>query len=329
MTDHVDELASGGLSGILRQFPKNQAASSSVTSLGLIRQVYEHALEYSARAEGMGGLIMLFGLITATIGLGGGYAILSRLLSRPQISIIGWIVALAGVVLIFVGIFAAIKSVRLEFFRPEDEPTIFDRKNRKVYRIYRETHPGLKGLMRPWPMKKAVFDWDLIDCEHHATLMSTGSTISRLHSLIFVVRKSSTDSTVVATFPIGNGVQMGELTVPMVWEHIRRYMNENGPPLPPGEELKPSQKPTTFWQCMVATGPYGKNLRIWWRNVELLVIFYFLFFPIAFPVMTLIGIFRWLAVRTAVRIEWSKEVMDAVGSSRPCVIATAGSDASG
>lgn len=98
-------------------------------------------------------------------------------------------------------------------------------------------------MVSAWPMKTAEYDWDLIDAEHHAAVTTTGATISRQHGLIFLVRKSATDSTLVDSFAIGNSMQMGEVTVPAVWEHIRRFMEEGGPHFPPGDVLRPSIDP--------------------------------------------------------------------------------------
>ena len=50
-------------------------------------------------------------------------------------------------------------SIRLELFQPIDQPTIFDRKHRKVYRIFSESQPGWKGLFKPWPMRACEYDW--------------------------------------------------------------------------------------------------------------------------------------------------------------------------
>ena len=34
------------------------------------------------------------------------------------------------------------------------------------------------------------------------------------------------------------------------WEHVRRYMNENGPALPPGEQLADTTVPVTWWDSL-------------------------------------------------------------------------------
>ena len=102
-----------------------------------------------------------------------------------------------------------LKQLRIELFRPEDEPIIFDRKNRKIYRIFREVQPGWKGLFANWPMRQTEHDWDLVDAVHHAVIDANTATISRHHTLVFSVRAGVDDPTVVAAFTVGNGLQMG------------------------------------------------------------------------------------------------------------------------
>ncbi|HWW72520.1 MAG TPA: DUF6708 domain-containing protein, partial [Duganella sp.] len=212
-----------------------------------------------------------------------------------------------------IGIFFFLKFVRLELFRPEEEPIIFDRKNRKVYRIFREVQPGWKGLLKKWPLRSATYDWNLIDAEHHAAVNANTATISRIHSLVLIVRQSATDPTVVDAFTLGNSMLMGEVTVSAVYEHVRMFMEDGGPHLPLGEVLSPSEKPATFLKCMARTGPYGDTLKLWWQHARLLTILGFLLFPIFFPIVTLLGIFAWFSYVTAISIKWSDEVLAAVG----------------
>ncbi|CAN7628722.1 hypothetical protein LJR289_004696 [Pseudoduganella sp. LjRoot289] len=303
-----------GLSGVLRRFKRGESVTETGVTLGMVKNVYDSAIEYTGISPGMRGMLMLSGLFTASIAFWGGQFFLFDILKRGKIGIFeASIIFFSGLFFLF-GIYFAIKSIRLELFRPEDEPTIFDRKNRKVYRIYRETYAGWGGLVSAWPMKTAEYDWDLIDAEHHAAVTTTGATISRQHGLIFLVRKSATDSTLVDSFAIGNSMQMGEVTVPAVWEHIRRFMEEGGPHLPPGDVLRPIDRPYTFWQCMAATGPYGAKFRIWWREQTALMVLGLIFFPIILPTMSLLGVFTWLSYRTSIPIKWSPEVQVAIQS---------------
>lgn len=260
---------------------------------------------------------MLAGLMTAAFGIWWGQFFLFDVLENRKFGPFMLSVIFCSMLFFISSAYFAIKFTRLELFRPEDEPTLFDRKNRKVYRIYREVYAGWRGLLTPWPVKTAEYDWDLIDVQHHAAVTTTGSTVSRQHGLIFLVRKTATDPTLVDSFSIGNSIQMGEVTVPAVWEHLRRFMEEDGPHLPPGEVLRLAERPTTFWQCMASTGPYGANFRLWWHEQTALMVLGVIFFPIVFPIMTLLGIFNWLSYKTSIPIKWSPSVQAAINASSP------------
>ena len=308
--DAVDEVR--GVSGVVSRFRHDVVAAENGISLGLLKGAYHSAIEYSAIAVGMRGMILLAGIFAAGIAFWGGGFLMSIVPRTESIGIFEIVSTLVPFIFFFFGFYFFTKAVRLELFRPEDEPTVFDRKNRKVYRIYREVYAGWRGLVAPWPMKTAEYDWDLIDAEHHAAVTTTGSTISRQHGLIFIVRTSATDPTPVDSFAIGNSMLMGEVTVPAVWEHIRRFMEEDGPHLPPGEVLRQAKRPATFWQCMASTGPYGANFRIWWREQTALMILGLILFPIVFPLMTLLGVFSWLSYKTSIPIQWSPSVRAAI-----------------
>ncbi len=208
-----------------------------------------------------------------------------------------------------------LKAVRTEFFCLEDEPTIFDRAQRKVYRIFREVQPGFLGLFKPWPVRICAYDWDLLDCEHTATVTGTGSTVTRYHALVFIVGKSAKDPTIIDSFNIGHSYQLGEPTVPAVWEHIRRFMEENGPTLPPGETFAPSLRPQTLLQSLSAVGPFGSNYVLWWKDATGQMILGHLLFPVTIPFFLLWGMLNWLSYKTSIRVDWPREIREAIGTA--------------
>nr|GEU28666.1 hypothetical protein [Tanacetum cinerariifolium] len=208
------------------------------------------------------------------------------------------------------GVYFFLKNLRFEIFRPQDEPVIFDRKNRKVYRIFREVVPGWKGLLKKWPLRSAVYEWDLVDAEHHATVIANTSTVSRSHALVIIVRSSRTDPSIQDNFTIGSG-QLGEVTVPAVYEHIRKFMEEDGPHIPPAEIVSPVVHPSTILECLASVGPYGENFKTLWNNHKIWLAIIIIFYPILFFIMTPIGIFSWISYKTAIPIRWSQEITEA------------------
>jgi hypothetical protein len=208
----------------------------------------------------------------------------------------------------------AVYAIRLELFRPIDEPTIFDRKHRKVYRIFCEAQPGLKGLFKPWPLRACEYEWDLIDAEHNARLVTTGSTVRRDSSLVFNVRKSVDDPTIIDSFNIGNSLIFSlDETVAATYEHIRRFMEEGGPPLPEGESL-PQPKPRKgFWARVWLATPFSPSYWRAWRDELPMMLLAHVVFPLTIVLGGLWLFFNWLAVATSRPIEWPPEVVAAVG----------------
>ena len=222
--------------------------------------------------------------------------------------------------------FVFLQCLRGELFRPIDEPTIFDRKHRKVYRIFSDVQEGWMGLLKSWPLKVGIYDWDLVKAEHHVAIHATGSTLMRHHALVFSIRKSTHDNTIVNGFMLGNSIHHGELTVPAVYEHVRRFMEEDGPHLPAGGKATSIDTPSSFFQCMARSGPYGQSFHKWWGNARLLTVLWILFFPITLPIFTLIGLFSWFGYATAIPINWPSEVLMAVGEPTNEEIDTSVSD---
>ena len=311
----MDSSVSKNVSGIVERYAKNRPAAQSAIGFGLIKNTFKDAIEYKGITDGSRGVLTLIGFTCLSFM----FFIIIDLLPILAEGLKEPLVFIASLLFIFLAgtfsVYFFLRCVRMELFRPYDEPIIFDRKNRRVHRIYRMVEPGWKGLLRSWPLASASYDWDQIEAEHQAVVNANTSTISRTHALIFNVSKSPTDPTIVDSFTIGTSMELGEVTVPAVYEHIRKFMEDSGPHLPHGESASISEKPTSFLQCMARTGPYGENLKKWWQNARILTILGFLLFPITFPIVTLLGIFSWFSYATSIPISWSSEILAAVGPS--------------
>lgn len=204
--------------------------------------------------------------------------------------------------------------IRLELFRPYDEPTIFDRKHRKVYRIFCEAQPGWKGLFKPWPMRACEYDWDLIDAEHNARVVTSGSTVRRDSSLVFIVRKSADDPTIIDSFNIGSPLLMSlDETVAATYEHIRRFMEEGGPAVPEGEPIPEPQIKRGVFGSLWYYSPFQPWYWAAWREELPMMLLGHVLFPLTIVLGGLWLFFNRLAVWTSKPIEWPAEVVAAVG----------------
>ena len=303
----------GNAPGVISRFDKRSRAHSNPVAMGWIKAKYRDAVEYTRTGAGSRGL-SFFAMLFVLLGGGflGAYG-LTIFVHGP-----GWffiLVSLACVGIIFVTVVLfPLWCIRLEMFRPEDEPVIFDRKHRKVYRITREVAPGIVGLFKPWPMIALSYDWDLIDVEHHADLMVSTNMAKRQHALVFLVRRSADDPTIIDSFDIGNRMALGEANVPCVWEHIRRFMEENGPHLPWGDKLAPVREPKSLWDGIKQIAPLqGRSFGQWFRDEPIYASFITICFPFFGTMFLFWGIGNYLAYKTSIPIRWPDEVSEAIG----------------
>lgn len=309
----------GNNSGIVKRYSKKQKASEVTHALGLIAQQYRDAIRYNVNLAGLRGLAMISGLLGSIFSIWSFFYTAPEIYFWPSTSLLDVPLWFISPLFLFAGILLLTWSIRLELFRPIDEPTIFDRKHRKVYRIFCEAQPGWTGLFKPWPMRAVEYHWDLIDAEHTATLVTTGSTIRREHALVFIVRRSSDDPTIIDSFNIGNSlIMVTDDAVDAVWEHIRRFMEDNGPHLPPGETVTVAPPTRSLWQKLLDISPFRRTYWEWWREQLPLMLLAHVLFPVSIPFVSLWLFLGWLSEKTARPIEWPPEVIEAIGPSIQC-----------
>ncbi|MEJ7806377.1 MAG: DUF6708 domain-containing protein [Telluria sp.] len=283
-------------------------------AIELIKNTYKNAIEYRTIPSQLRGVMLLFGVLTSGLVLKGGWDFYSEIIDRDgQVGtffyVLFSIIALMGLC----GLLLLLLTIRLELFRPIDEPVLFDRLNRKVYLIARAVEPGWRGLFKPWPVRAYEYDWNLIDAEYQLTISTTGSTVTTWHTLLFIVRCSASDHRTIGSFNVANPVLLSESTVGAFWEHIRRFMEEDGPHLPPGETKTYLEVPASLWQSMGTVGPFGPNYVHWWKNHPFYNFVIHLFIPFTLPVFVAWGIMNWLSYLTATDVQWPHEVEAAVG----------------
>lgn len=116
--------------------------------------------------------------------------------------------------------------IRLELFPVEDEPIIFDRKHRKIYRLIAPIDGSSErgwARFRSVPLQAVEYDWDYVTAEHRVQLTGTGQSISRIHQLVLVVRDRRKPGAnepygrLLDEFSVGNSASFGEASVGMWW----------------------------------------------------------------------------------------------------------------
>lgn len=313
-----DPQREAGQSGILRHFDKRESASRNPAALGWVKATYTEAIEYTGRTKSLRGLAFVSACFFGPVMVAGGGALASLIFSHTNMPL--WAVALdslfalIGFSGILFGVWLAALAIRVDLFHLSDEPVIFDRKHRKVYRLFMEVPAGRMRVFKPWPVRACAYDWDLIDAEHHLESMVTGATLSSNHRLMFVVRKSADDSTIIDSFQVGNPMDLNEGLTAAMWEHIRRFMETRGPHLPtPDEPLADQSPPPSWWQGLGETGVFGPGYMARWRTQPGTMTLMHLAAPVTVPMLLLWATGNWLSYKTEIKADWPDEVRQAVG----------------
>lgn len=306
-------------------FAHRVSASPIARTGGWVRGVYQDAIEYTTADKSIRGVAFLIGGL-----VGGSGCLWSAWMSWDFIHFDkGWlwgivffdIPAMAFFTLLGLGMF--LWYTRTDFFRPLDLPILFDRRHRKVYWMDRWPPGGLLGMFKPWPVRVSQCDWDSIVPEHHVVTYTSGSTTRQQHTLALMVPHPSAAAAAASARPFADGLLLGEpmtlteLTVPAVWEHVRRYMNENGPPLPPGETVCDSTPPRGWWQSFGAVSVFGPGYLGRWRESPWLMGLMHLLSPLMLPLGLAMATANWLSYLTAYEVAWPPEILARVGPALP------------
>lgn len=304
----------------------NQSAASESTTCGWVRGIYPSALEYTTSAKGLRGVTFLIGGL-GTAGLCSFaawqfFGLIGRVANAGTLLPVVFLTTLLLIFLV-VALWALRFFARLEFFHPIDLPILFDRQHRKVYRLAEDLdetgHPKQRG-------RGIVIehDWDDIVAEHHVSTTTTGSSAQRNHTLVLMVRDKNPGDfqgpitptnlpPYVDGFGLGDAKVLTEFSTPRVWEHVRRYMNENGPSLPPGEQLADTTVPVTWWDSLGAVSVFGPGYVKRWRSNPILMAFMHVIGPITMPLAVLMATTNWASYKTAYPVQWPQEVLDKIG----------------
>ncbi|WP_343074218.1 DUF6708 domain-containing protein [Chitinivorax tropicus] len=123
---------------------------------------------------------------------------------------------------------------RLDLFSYRDEPILFNRASRKLH-IFRRRFKWTRPFSR-WPVVIDTYDWDCVrgEVKGGAVLMGTVPT-TRFQLYLAIADRPGSD-TIIDRVPVGSP-SLGKDHFQPLWEHIRQYMEADGPPLQAGDSL--------------------------------------------------------------------------------------------
>lgn len=333
----------------VRSLHKAVRVSEHPRSQRLVKSASEHALFLQMMWTSAFGFASVFATGMLAIGVlwVWGASIMWRafVMSIEQREVLLTVVGLGILMVSLIGIGAsfvlAIRAYRIDVLGPKDIPLVLNRKTRKVYRFVQEV-PGFgsyagrgqlsktlafaRDVFSPWPMVLVEYDWDCLEAEYFEKTTVMGNVVKTFHVLQFCVRESPSSDNVIGTFTIASPMMIGRDAAMDLWEFIRRYMEEGGPPLPPGDEPSPPH-PRTLLQSAQTVAPKWWVLFLagctWstWRyaqpdgflilGVEAVVLFFVAF---VCDLMMLVIFFNWLAHKLGQRVTLPEEVSADAGA---------------
>ena len=294
--------------------PLDQATSGRAHAHGTIHKVYPHGIQFidqTTEAEGMlaagcggGALIFfVFFLVSAqTDGLSGPYT---------------W------VTLIFVlfGLFLA----RLDFVGYRYQPVLFNRALGKVH-VFLDEGTAIWEFWRWFGFTHHsihTYDWSCVRAEVAELTVLGNANLPRQEMLLMLAFTESPGShKVVARVGVGyTDRYVGTEAAEQRFEHIRRYMQHQGPPLAPGDHLWQDQSRMSFWGALTWNQPLlgpgswahwtGESLhRMWFLTIPF-GLACFILLPLTVPA----GLLRGLAHWTKLEPKWPPEILASGGGA--------------
>ena len=130
--------------------------------------------------------------------------------------------------------------LRLSFFTVRDIPALFNRQSKTVS-LSKPRHLSFMKFWQPGIIEEVVtYPWEFVHARSYKYMQMMGETSRESYNLTLLCAESDSPRSFRDFTYIGHVETWEDATLWRLWEHIRRYMEEDGPPLQPGETLRTS-----------------------------------------------------------------------------------------
>lgn len=329
-----------------RHLPKHLTASERPSNLNLVTQARKHVLFLNMAPSNMRGYASMFclGFFVAA-----GFAV--RMMSigpmfmeqvlrgeTPWIAVPFALLLFVCFVVFIACITAAIRGFRLDLLTPKDLPLVFNRRTRKVYRVIPDAPRRDFGTpwrivtywmtaFKPWPLVMVEYDWDCLEAEFTKETTLMGNVVTHFNYLQLYVKEHPSSQHVIGCLVLSSPMTTVEEEAMSLWEFIRRFMEENGPVMQPGDRPAPPS-PRYPWESGQAVLPY-----LWPIPVACCVISGWIMWKDGYPVIDYLGLksfgvfamafvgsfltgamcFNWLAFRLAPSVHLPETLLQGEG----------------
>lgn len=287
--------------------PHSLSVSRTPHSGNFIMEVHPHGLAYADGGASIMGL-MTFTALFASPGFFLHLSVTFNDLLSGRIDL--FLDSVGIIVLIILGLMIWC-AVRFDISGYRYAPILFDRAAGKVHVFTDRT--SLFSLLPLWGGGKydiQSYDWSCTRVQVCRSRVVTKNHTQVLASLHCVVIKGPKDDTVIAQFPLGGTVS--SLAVQLLlnqWEHIRRFMQHEGPLLNEGEQVyvpHGSSLLRALCWCQPLIGP-GRYPFTFLMLLAQLFALCFLWFTIPY------GLLGWVCYHLKSKPKWPAEILSSVG----------------
>ncbi|UYK80803.1 hypothetical protein NG829_00270 [Xanthomonas sacchari] len=307
---HENEVFKGvGTQAVLLP-PHGVPASRSPNSGGAVIEAFPHGLAYGTMMTALlgylafGALVMMPPLIYIVFD-----ATFDRVLGLSYFGLIALMVLLAS----------ALLMLRFDLIGYRYAPTLFDRNAGKVHVFKDNTR-----LFSWWPLwggggqhEILSYDWACVRAQVVRFKTFTGTVAQDNAALQMIVLAAPGDTRVVGQF--GLGLTSSAIAVqPLLdtWEHIRRFMEHEGPLFVEGDGPNEALFEMRLARCIFFGQPFiGPGSAEHWKHPDLGAILWQVIAIPLFPLTLLYGLIRWASFHIKSKPVWPREVLASVGGA--------------
>ena len=143
-----------------------------------------------------------------------------------------------SVIIILISFLFDIWTIRAGYFIPRDQPIIFNRINKSISFV-KVASPHFLFIWKPRPVIFRTYEWSLVKVRSYKYMEGSRGVMHDSYNLCLLWGdEPSNPKTFKDWVAIGYKGWWEDQRLFQIWEHIRRYMEENGPPINPGEKLR-------------------------------------------------------------------------------------------
>ncbi len=304
---HDNEVFRGIGAGAVLLPPHSVPASQSPNSGGAVIEAFPHGLAYGSMMTVLVGYLA-FGAIAIMSPL------LALLIPMLFTSFDAFSAVFGGIMLL-----ATTSMLRFDLIGYRYAPTLFDRNAGKVHVFKDNTR-----LFSWWPLwggggqhEILSYDWACVRAQVVRFKTFTGTVAQDNAALQMIVLAAPGDTRVVGQF--GLGLTSSAIAVqPLLdtWEHIRRFMEHEGPLFVEGDGPNEALFEMRLGRCIFFGQPFiGPGSAEHWKHPDLGAILWQVIAIPLFPLTLLYGLIRWASFHIKSKPAWPPEVLASVGGA--------------